>query len=97
MCLKFHIVKYFFTLIDLKLLKYNLIVNILFYFSLIRDQILVGDFSTIVKLLQVIELVFLLKKVFFLLFYSNDLQNYPNVETRVILNKAAELNIKNKW
>lgn len=41
---------------------------------LIRDQILAGDFSTIVKLLQ----------------------NYPNVETRVILNKAAELSVKNK-
>ncbi|XP_025414226.1 TBC1 domain family member 13 [Sipha flava] len=40
---------------------------------LIRDQILAGDFSTIVKLLQ----------------------NYPNVETCVILNKAAELNYKN--
>jgi len=41
---------------------------------LIRDQILVGDFSTIVKLLQ----------------------NYPNVETRVILNKAIEMSGKNK-
>uniref|UniRef100_A0A2S2P0G1 TBC1 domain family member 13 n=1 Tax=Schizaphis graminum TaxID=13262 RepID=A0A2S2P0G1_SCHGA len=41
---------------------------------LIRDQILAGDFSTIVKLLQ----------------------NYPNVETSVILNKAAELSIKNR-
>jgi len=45
-----------------------------FFYRLIRDQILAGDFSTIVKLLQ----------------------NYPNVETRVILNKAAELNVKNR-
>ncbi|XP_050431940.1 TBC1 domain family member 13 [Adelges cooleyi] len=37
---------------------------------LIKDQILEGDFPTIVKLLQ----------------------NYPNVEMSVILNKAAELN-----
>jgi len=52
----------------------NYFITILFFCSLIRDQILAGDFSTIVKLLQ----------------------NYPNVEMRVILNKAAELSSKNR-
>lgn len=42
-----------------KLFKQNTIVYFIIYmfclFSLIRDQILAGDFSTIVKLLQVIQ------------------------------------------
>jgi len=53
---------------------FKLMLLLHFFYRLIRDQILAGDFSTIVKLLQ----------------------NYPNVETRVILNKAAELSVKNR-